>query len=175
MGKGARLQAKFVVGMVRLTRVSRAGCRVYSGPEPVRGGVAVRRRIRHPSEQYFTSSHTFSHFFLQTNGRPQTTQTFEGKSDFFVILGIGAVGSRVDSLHASWRLSTRRCRFFAVRVRPARDNWGTAPQSLGPPGVTRLARVFPRVGGCADPEAWEEEGPGVNGPHGLGLSWTRGI
>jgi hypothetical protein len=54
------------------------------------GGRLVPRRIRQASEPYFTSSHAFSHFFRQTNGRPQTTQSFEGRSDFFFILGMDA-------------------------------------------------------------------------------------
>jgi hypothetical protein len=55
------------------------------------GGRLVPRRIRQASEQYFTSSHTFSHFFRQTNGRPQTTQSLDGRSDFFFILGMDAI------------------------------------------------------------------------------------
>jgi hypothetical protein len=38
------------------------------------------------SEQYLTSSHTFSHFLRQMKGRPQVTQIFEGRSDFFFTL-----------------------------------------------------------------------------------------
>ena len=38
----------------------------------------------HLSLQYFTSSHTFSHFFRQVNGRLQTMQTLVGKFSFFV-------------------------------------------------------------------------------------------
>lgn len=34
------------------------------------------------SLQYFTSSHTFSHFLRQVKGRPHTTQSFEGKLAF---------------------------------------------------------------------------------------------
>jgi hypothetical protein len=45
--------------------------------------------IRHRSEQNFTSSHTFSHFFLHVKGLPQTTQAFWGRSDFFTFGGMG--------------------------------------------------------------------------------------
>jgi len=55
------------------------------------GGRLVPRRNRQASEQYFPSSHTFSHFFRQTNGRPQTTQSLDGRSDFFFILGMDAI------------------------------------------------------------------------------------
>ena len=41
--------------------------------------------FRHLSEQYFTSSQTFSHFFRHVNGRPQVMQILLGKSDFFFI------------------------------------------------------------------------------------------
>jgi hypothetical protein len=34
-------------------------------------------------EQHVISSHERSHFFLQVNGRPQTTQIFEGRLDLF--------------------------------------------------------------------------------------------
>jgi hypothetical protein len=37
---------------------------------------------RQRSLQYFTSSQTFSHFFLQLNGRLQTMQIFCGKCCF---------------------------------------------------------------------------------------------
>ncbi len=47
--------------------------------------------LRHASEQYFTSFHTFSHFFRHVIGRKHTTQIFSGKLDllirFFVISG----------------------------------------------------------------------------------------
>ena len=48
-------------------------------------------RIRQPSEQNFTSSHTFSHFFRHVKGRPQTTQTLVGRSDFRRIFGMTQV------------------------------------------------------------------------------------
>ena len=38
----------------------------------------------HRSEQYFTSSQTFSHFLRQEKGRPQTKQIFCGRSDFLI-------------------------------------------------------------------------------------------
>ena len=34
--------------------------------------------LRQRSEQYLTSSHTFSHFLRQVNGRAQTVQIFDG-------------------------------------------------------------------------------------------------
>ena len=40
---------------------------------------------RHLSEQYFTSSQTFSHFFRHVKGRPQVMQVLVGRSDFFCI------------------------------------------------------------------------------------------
>lgn len=55
------------------------------------------RLPRQASEQYFTSSHTFSHFLRQTNGRPQVTQTLEGRSAFARILGIPAFSARADA------------------------------------------------------------------------------
>ena len=33
-------------------------------------------------DAYFTSSQTFSHFFLHSNGRPHVSQTFDGRFDF---------------------------------------------------------------------------------------------
>jgi hypothetical protein len=45
---------------------------------------------RHLSEQYFTSSHTRSHFLRQTNGRAQVTHSFCGSSLFFRIFGMAA-------------------------------------------------------------------------------------
>ena len=68
--------------------------------ESAPGGVAVPRRMRQASEQYFTSSHTFSHFFRQTNGRPQTTQSFDGRSDFFFILGMDVIKPSAAFLQA---------------------------------------------------------------------------
>jgi hypothetical protein len=55
-----------------------------------RGGVGgVLRRERQASEQYFTSSQTLAHLRRQVKGRPQMTQIFVGRSDFFLIRGIG--------------------------------------------------------------------------------------
>jgi hypothetical protein len=42
----------------------------------------------HLSEQYFTSSHTFSHFFRHLNGRPQQRQTLLGRSDLLGALDL---------------------------------------------------------------------------------------
>ena len=47
--------------------------------------VGLTRSVRQRSEQYFTSSQTFSHFLRQVKGRPQTTHVFCGKSPFFCI------------------------------------------------------------------------------------------
>jgi hypothetical protein len=38
--------------------------------------------VRHRSEQYRTSAHTFAHFFRHANGRPQAEHTFVGRSAF---------------------------------------------------------------------------------------------
>ena len=40
---------------------------------------------RHLSEQYKTSSQTFSHFFRQLNGRPQVLQVFDRREDLLDI------------------------------------------------------------------------------------------
>lgn len=40
---------------------------------------ATQRALRQRSEQNFTCSHTFSHFFRQANGRPQAGHTFVGR------------------------------------------------------------------------------------------------
>jgi hypothetical protein len=40
--------------------------------------------LLHLSEQYFTSSHTFSHFLRQLNGLPQTVQLFVGRFCFLI-------------------------------------------------------------------------------------------
>jgi hypothetical protein len=42
--------------------------------------------LRHRSEQYRTSSHTFAHFFRQANGRPHRMQGFVGSSTFLGFL-----------------------------------------------------------------------------------------
>lgn len=54
-----------------------------------RGGFAPRQR----SEQYLTSSHTFSHFLRQVNGLPQVAQVLVGRSVFFTPRGITDPGS----------------------------------------------------------------------------------
>ena len=41
--------------------------------------------MRQRSEQYFTSSHTFSHFLRQVNGRWQWMQTLLGRLAFLII------------------------------------------------------------------------------------------
>lgn len=42
----------------------------------------------HRSLQYFTSSHTFSHFFRHEKGRPQVAHTFCGRSVFLICFAI---------------------------------------------------------------------------------------
>jgi hypothetical protein len=42
----------------------------------------------HLSEQYFTSFHTFSHFFRHVNGLPQLGQILVGRFAFLIPLGI---------------------------------------------------------------------------------------
>ena len=52
---------------------------------------SVRLRAeRQRSEQYFTSSQTFSHFFRHAKGRPQLAQVFSGSSAFFRIFAMRA-------------------------------------------------------------------------------------
>ncbi len=52
----------------------------------------------HRSLQYFTSSHTFSHFFRHEKGLPQVTHTFCERSDFLIFFAIAekeiAVGAK---------------------------------------------------------------------------------
>jgi hypothetical protein len=69
-----------------------AGCAVQSFIGPFnqsfheRGAASEVRGLwrfwRQRSLQYFTSSHTFSHFFRQVNGRLQAMQIFCGKCGF---------------------------------------------------------------------------------------------
>jgi hypothetical protein len=47
------------------------------------------RALRQRSEQYLTSSHTFSHFFRHAKGRPHAAQTFCGRSAFSTRFGMG--------------------------------------------------------------------------------------
>ena len=49
-------------------------------PRIASGVSAFGQARRHRSEQYFTSSQTFSHFFRQAKGRPQTGQVLVGRS-----------------------------------------------------------------------------------------------
>ena len=42
----------------------------------------------HLFEQYFTSFHTFSHFFRHVNALPQRAHILLGKFDFLIPLGI---------------------------------------------------------------------------------------
>ena len=46
------------------------------------------RALRQRSEQYLTSSHTFSHFFRHAKGRPHAAQNFCGKSAFSMRFGM---------------------------------------------------------------------------------------
>jgi hypothetical protein len=51
--------------------------------QPPRSTSSVCRfRFLHASEQYYTRSQTFAHFFLQANGRLQTGQIFVGRLGF---------------------------------------------------------------------------------------------
>jgi hypothetical protein len=45
--------------------------------------------LRQRSEQYFTSSQTFSHFLRHVKGLPQVAQVLVGSSDFRIIFGMG--------------------------------------------------------------------------------------
>lgn len=91
-------------------------------------------RFRQPSEQYFTSAQTFSHFLRQLNGRPQTTQVFSGKSDFLRILGMDdffgkpspakPVGLRCSGAGGGLRRTTVGADFGGARL--DRDNFGWA-------------------------------------------------
>ena len=53
--------------------------------------------MRHLSEQYLTSSQTFSHFLRQVKGRPQVAQVFCGSSDFLIIFAMSGLYSLNDS------------------------------------------------------------------------------
>jgi hypothetical protein len=52
--------------------------------------VGIGPVLRQWSEQYLTSSQTFSHFFRQAKGRPQQAHILVGKSAFLRILGIAS-------------------------------------------------------------------------------------
>ncbi len=51
----------------------------------------------HFSLQYFTSSQTLAHFFLQQNGLPQMRQILEGKFSFFIVF----ISAFADFIHAN--------------------------------------------------------------------------
>jgi len=51
--------------------------------------LAVCLRFLQASLQYFTSFHTFSHFFRHESGRPQTAHILVGKFCFFIPAGMG--------------------------------------------------------------------------------------
>ena len=55
----------------------------------------LRAVARHLSEQYLTSSHTFSHFFLHVKGLPQAAQSFWGRSDFFTRFGMAGLSQGI--------------------------------------------------------------------------------
>jgi len=64
--------------------------------------------LLHFSLQYFTSSHTFSHFLRQLKLRLQTGQIFKGKSCFFMVFMVmkGAVEPPGDFSHykIAWQM-----------------------------------------------------------------------
>ena len=64
------------------------GDEVYRFFDVFDGLYALRRSRRQRSEQYLTSSQTFSHFLRQENGRPQVSQVLDGRSHFFTERGI---------------------------------------------------------------------------------------
>jgi hypothetical protein len=53
----------------------------------------LRFKPRHLSEQYFTSSHTFSHFLRQVKGLPQVAQVLVGRFDL-ATRRISALGAK---------------------------------------------------------------------------------
>ena len=62
----------------------------------------VGRERRQRSEQYLTSSHTFSHFLRQQNGKPQITQTLLGRLDCLRIFIGGQFSSLVKRFDLIW-------------------------------------------------------------------------
>lgn len=93
----------------------------------------------------------------QANGRPQTAQPADGRSDYFFILGMAAIGSgKATARHDVLRVSTRRhvSRFDAAGQRDGlrwrafqRRRWATV---LGEQGE--------QVGVIDESDAWAERG-----------------
>ena len=100
-------EAKFATargfGAVRLGQQTLAKPARFVGVDQT--GQALRSRTLRParqrSEQYFTSSHTFSHFLRQVNGLPQVRQVFSGRSDFFTPFGILQVQRQLRAWRAA--------------------------------------------------------------------------
>ncbi|SDW54200.1 hypothetical protein SAMN04488238_102351 [Roseicitreum antarcticum] len=75
-------------------RPGMSACCLVASRDSVPGSAAPRPRpARHRSEQYRTSSQTFSHFLRQLNGKPQVAQVFCGNSDFRIWRGMGGSGA----------------------------------------------------------------------------------
>ena len=60
----------------------------------------VPRFLRQASEQNFTSSQFFAHFFRQVIGRPQTVQGLEGSDCLLPLNGVIADRSNADGRQA---------------------------------------------------------------------------
>lgn len=76
----------------RQAGLERTDCTTIHGRPSV---VLSPRLLRHLTLQYFTSSQTFSHFFRQRNGRPQTTQILLGRLGFLCVINILTLTNRV--------------------------------------------------------------------------------
>jgi hypothetical protein len=72
--------------------------------------VEVGLVLLHRLEQYFTSGQTRAHFLRQANGRPQRTQTFVGRSAFFLIPRHGNRGITGASAARDWRVKPPEAR-----------------------------------------------------------------
>ena len=59
--------------------------------------------MRQRSEQYFTSSQTFSHFLRHVKGRWQWMQTLLGRLAFLIIFIKGAILEIQGDLKTGWR------------------------------------------------------------------------
>jgi tRNA/rRNA methyltransferase len=94
------------------------------------------RRLRQRSEQYFTSSQQFSHFFRQVNGNPQTAQVFVGKSDFLRWRGMGLIKMGLS------RMKLNHVRIVVVQPAGAR-NLGSIARVMKNMGLTQLVIVKP--------------------------------
>lgn len=76
----------------------------------------------HASEQYFTSSQTFSHALRQTISRPQAAQVLRGKSPLRRILGMSKLHHHLPFIWARFALRQGG----TVAGRAARDLGGVA-------------------------------------------------